>query len=276
MKSLITIIREQINSFYLIIRLSAFEIKSANTGNYLGRIWEILNPMIQLGIYWFVFGIGVRKGREITLENGAEVSFFIWMVSGMVVWFFVNPAITYSSKSIYSRLQIIAKMNFPMSVIPSFVIMSKFYTHLMLVGIVTIILQFTNFKISIYFIQLPYFMLSTLIFLLALALITSTLSTIVRDVQQIIQSLLRLLLYFTPLIWHTKEIILNGMNLTFVLKLNPLYYLVEGYRAALLGTSWYAWKHSSLTLYFWVLTFILLLIGSRLHLKFRNRFVDYL
>ncbi|AZU63987.1 ABC transporter permease [Neobacillus mesonae] len=276
MKSMITIIKEQISSFYLILRLSAFEMKSANNNNYLGSFWEILNPAIQLAIYWFVFGIGVRQGQNITLDNGEQAPFFIWLVTGMMAWFFVNPAITNASRSIYSRLQLIAKMSFPMSAIPSYVIMAGFYSHLMLVALVTIILQFTKFKISIFYIQLPYFMLATLIFLLALALITSTLATIVRDVQQIIQSAIRMLLYLTPLLWHTDQLIFKGWDLTFILKLNPLYYIVEGYRASMLGTSWYIVDHSGLTLYFWGITLFFFLVGSVLHLKFRNRFVDYL
>ncbi|KKK36476.1 teichoic acid ABC transporter permease [Mesobacillus campisalis] len=276
MKSLITIIREQISSFYLILRLSAFEIKSANNNNYLGRLWELLNPLIQLSIYWLVFGIGVRGGQSITMENGAHVPFFIWMVTGMIVWFFVNPAISKSTRSIYSRLQLISKMSFPMSAIPSFVIMAHFYTHLMLVAVVMVFLQFTDFKLSVYYLQLPYFMLGTLIFLLALGLITSTLSTMIRDVQQIVQSVLRMMLYLTPLIWHTDKFEVKGMDLTFLLKLNPLYYLVEGYRASLLGTTWYFVKYGQYTLYFWALLFMMLALGSALHLKFRNRFVDYL
>jgi teichoic acid transport system permease protein len=276
MKSMITIVKEQISSFYLILRLSAFELKSANTNNYLGRLWELLNPMIQLTIYWFVFGAGIRKGREVPMDNGMHVPFFIWMVTGMIVWFFINPAISASSRSIYSRIQLIAKMSFPMSAIPSFVIMANFYTHLILVAVVTIFLQFTDFKLSIYFIQLPYFMIATLLFLLALALVTSTLSTIVRDVQQVVQSVLKMLLYLTPLLWQTDSLMINGIDFAFILKLNPLYYIVEGYRAALLGTTWYPAEYPQLTLYFWITVLVLFLIGSVLHLKFRNRFVDYL
>jgi teichoic acid transport system permease protein len=276
MKSMITIIKEQFSSLYLILRLSTFQMKSANTNNYLGRFWELLNPAIQLSIYWFVFGAGIRQGQEVEMDNGIDVPFFIWMLTGMVVWFFINSAISSSSKSIYTRIQMISKMNFPMSAIPSFVIMAGFYSHLMLVAVVTIVLQFTKFKLSIYYIQLPYFMLVTLIFLLALALITSTLSTIVRDVQQIVNSVLKMLLYLTPLLWHMEHIIIKGIDFVFLLKLNPLYYIVEGYRASLLGTSWYALESPLYTLYFWVLTIVMFLIGSILHLKFRNRFIDYL
>ncbi|GHH97459.1 ABC transporter permease [Neobacillus kokaensis] len=276
MKSMITIIKEQISSFYLILRLSAFEMKSANSNNYLGRLWEVLNPITQLLIYWFIFGIGVRKGQNVTMENGAEVPFFLWMVTGMIVWFFIYPSMLNSSKSIYSRLNLIAKMNFPMSTIPSYVIMANFYTHLILIAVVTIVLQFTEFKLSLYFLQLPYFLLAELLLLLSFALIMSTLSTIIRDVQQFLQSYLRMMLYLTPLLWHTDKFIINGQNWAFLLKLNPLYYIVEGFRASLLGTSWYATENPLYTLYFWVLTFIMFLIGSVLHVKFRHQFVDYL
>ncbi|MED1468611.1 ABC transporter permease [Bacillus salipaludis] len=276
MKSMITVIKEQISSLYLILRLSAFEMKSANTNNYLGRFWEVLNPSIQLAIYWFVFGLGVRKGKYVDMGHGIDVPFFIWMLTGMIVWFFVNPAISASSRSIYTRIQLISKMSFPMSAIPSFVIMAGFYTHLMLVAVVTIFLQFTPYKISVYFVQLPYFMLATLILLLALGLITSTLSTIVRDVQQIVQSILKMMLYITPLLVHFDKLEIKGVDYAFLLKLNPFYYIVEGYRASLLGTGWYGIENPQYTLYFWILVLVLFLFGSVLHIKFRNRFVDFL
>jgi len=276
MKSMFTVIKEQINSFYLILRLSAFEMKSDNANNYLGALWEIINPMIQLGIYWFVFGIGIRKGSDVDMGHGIEVPFFMWLLTGMLVWFFVNPSITASSKSIYTRIQLISKMSFPMSAIPSYVIMANFYQHLMLVGVVTVILQFTDYKLSVYYIQLPYFMFAALMFLFSLALITSTLATIVRDVQQMIQSITKMLLYLTPLLWKMDELIINGVDISLLLKLNPLYYLVEGYRASLLGVSWYALEDPLYTLYFWGLVLVMLTIGSALHLKFRNHFVDYL
>ncbi|MDR6998825.1 ABC transporter permease [Neobacillus niacini] len=276
MKSMITIIKEQISSFYLIMRLSAFELKSANTNHYLGRVWEVLNPTIQLAIYWFIFGMGIRGGQEIKMDNGMHVPFFIWMVTGMVAWFFISPAISNSSRSIYSRIQLISKMSFPMSAIPSYVIMANFYSHIMLLSVVTVFLQFTKYKLTVYFIQLPYFMLATLVFLLALALVTSTLSTIVRDVQQIVNSILKMLLYITPLLWHRDNLMIKGIDFSILLKMNPLYYIVEGYRASLLGSGWYAYEYPQYTLYFWGTVLVLLLIGSVLHLKFRNRFVDYL
>lgn len=265
MKSMFLVVKEQITSLYLIKRLSLFEMKSANTNNYLGILWEIINPMIQLSIYWFVFGEGIRKGEPI-----GDVPFVYWMITGMVVWFFVNPAILQASKSIYTRINFISKMSFPMSVIPTYVIVSKLYSHLMLVGVITLILQFAGYRLSVFFIQLPYFMFAGLMLLIAISLITSTLATIVRDVQMIVQAIIRMLLYLTPLLWHPTGYILKLMMI------NPLFYIVEGYRSAMLGTGWYILESPQYTLYFWGVVLVLLLIGSVLHVKFRNHFIDYL
>ncbi|MEK5104447.1 ABC transporter permease [Cytobacillus sp. FSL M8-0252] len=268
MSAMMTVIKEQIANFYLIRRLSLYELKSSNNNNYLGMLWELLNPGIQITIFWFVFGYGIRGGSDVD-----GVPFFHWMVAGLIVWFFINPSISQGSKSIYSRIKMISKMSFPMSVIPTYVIFSKLYPHIALTIIITIIFQFSGFPISVYYLQVPYFMFASVILLLAISLITSTLSTIVRDVQQIIQALLRIMIYMLPILWVTFKL---PESLQAVMKLNPVYYLVEGYRHALLGQGWYITESISYTLYFWLIVLVLFFIGSILHLKFRRHFIDFL
>lgn len=269
MKSLISVTKEHMEHFYLIMRLSLYELKSNNNNNYLGMLWEIINPGIQIAIYWFVFGYGIRGGRA--LDDGT--AFFPWLLSGIVVWFFAQPSILQGSKSIYTRIKMVSKMNFPMSVIPTYVIFAKLYPHLMLLGIAIVILQFCGYPISIYYIQLPYFLLGTIAFLIGVSLVTSTLSTIVRDVQQIVQAIMRMLIYLSPILWVTHRL---PEWVQSIMKLNPLYYLVEGYRWSLLGQGWYWSVDPMYTLYFWFIVFVFLWFGSYIHVKFRKHFIDYL
>lgn len=268
MKSLFTVIKEQLQSFYLIQRLSLYELKSKNNNNYLGTLWEIINPMIQISIYWFVFGFGIREGKPVD-----GIPFLQWMLAGIVVWFFINPAILQGSKSVYQKIKMVSKMSFPMSAIPSYMIMANFYHHLMLTAIILIILQFMGYPISIYVIQLPYFMFATVALLFAITLITSTLTTIIRDIQMLIQAVLRMLLYLTPILWARESL---DYYIQMIMKVNPLYYIVEGYRAALLGTGWYFIEAPGYTLYFWILVFVLLWFGSIIHVKFRKHFIDFI
>jgi len=273
MKSVITVLKEQIDNFYLIMRLSLYELKNKNTSNYLGMAWEIINPSIQILIYWFVFG--TLRERAPVEVNGMEIPFFIWLLAGFFLWIFSFQSMIEGSKSIYSRLRILSKMSFPFSVIPNFVIFSKLYVHLFMLGITIIILQFTGFYISIHYIQLIYFLFSAIALLFAISLITSTISTIIRDFHMFLNSTLRMLLYLSGVLWPIT--ILSDFPIIMkIMQLNPLYYLIEGYRAALLGKEWYIVTHWELGLYFWGLVLVLMIIGSKLHVKFRNHLIDYL
>ncbi|MBX6353366.1 MAG: ABC transporter permease [Thermoflavifilum sp.] len=266
MAAVALVFREHLRNLYLIRRLSWFELKAETRKHYLGFFWEIFNPAVQICIYWFVFGVGIRASR--TVEH---VPYVLWISAGMVVWFFVNQAVLAASRSVFSRIRIVAKMNFPASIIPSYVIISKWYPHLVLTVLLLLWFSLRGYMPSLYLLQLPYFMFCLLLLLVAVSLITSTLSTVVRDVHMAVASLMRVLMYLTPVLWSPK-----GLGwLELAMKANPLYYVVEGYRAALFGDGWYFLQHARYTLYFWVVVAVLFLIGAVLHGKFRADLVDY-
>src|SRR5699024_7525163 len=217
MRSALTVIKEQINNFYLIRRLSLYEIKSKNKNNYFGAAWEFINPGIQLLIYWFVFG--TIRDRAPVEVNGVETPFFTWLLAGFFMWTFCHQSILKGSNSIYTRLRMLSKMNFPMSVIPNYVIF-----------------------------------------------ITSTLSTIARDFHMVLSSTIRMLLYLSGVLWPLSRL----EDFPFLIKimmLNPIYYLIQGYRSAFFGTDWYFITHWQYSLYFWGLIIVLFLICSTLHVS---------
>src|SRR5690625_573145 len=231
MKSAFTILKEQFEHFYLIKRLSFYEIKSQNRNNYLGTTWEIINPSIQLLIYWFVFGT-IRSRAPIEM-SGELIQFFPWLLAGFFVWTFAYQSIIQGSKSIYTRLRMLSKMNFPMSVIPNIAIFSNLYIHLVLMVLVSILLQLIGYPLSVYYLQFVYFIISAVSLVFAVSLITSTLSTIIRDFHMFLNSILRMFLYVSGVLWPIT--LLEKYPLVMKLaQLNPLYYLIEGYRSALL------------------------------------------
>lgn len=274
MKAAITVLKEQIDHFYLIRRLSLYELKSKNKSNYLGMAWEVINPLIQILIYWFVFG-SINKRADVEVIPGMDVPFITWLMVGFILWNFFYQSTIQGSKSIYTRLAMLSKMNFPMSVIPNFVIFSQFYVHLFMLLITIILLQFFGIFINIYYLQLVYFIFATFCLLFSISLITSTLSTIIRDVHMFLNATLRMFLYLSPVLWPISRII-NHPTIIMIMKINPLYYLIEGYRAAFFGTEWYFITNWQYTIYFWGLVIMLFLFGSALHVKFRRHFIDYL
>jgi len=272
MKSMINILQEQQQYFYLVRRLSVYELRSKNRNNFLGSLWEIINPLIQLLIYWFVFQ-NVRQHADMTLSNGATAPYFYWLLAGFILWMFFYKATIDGSNSIYHRIRMLSKMNFPMSVVPTYVMFSSFYVHLVMIAIAIFMFNLGGLYVNIYYVQFLYFIPATLFFIFSLSLIMSTVSIIIRDAHMLLNAVLRMLLYLSPVLWEIGSL---GGKIGMLAKLNPLYYLIEGYRSALFGTGWYAIEHSMYTLYFWGLTLVLFAIGASIHTKFRRHFVDFL
>ncbi len=266
MKSTVLVLKEQINNFYLINRLAQFQLKIANHDNYLGLTWEIINPLIQIAVYWVVFGYGIRNNSPVE-----GVPFVLWLLVGISMWFFVNQGILDGTKSIATKYNQVAKMNFPLSTIPSYVLMSKFYGHIILVLIVVLICMFFGIFPTIHILQLLIYIPFVYIFSLSVTLLTSTLGVLIRDVQMLVQSILRILFYASPILWVN-----HNTTLEFFLKLNPVYFIANSYRSAILYHKWYFIEHWQLAVYNIIFVVVFFILGSYLHMKFRNRFSDFM
>ncbi|TCI46133.1 ABC transporter permease [Exiguobacterium sp. SH3S2] len=263
-KTLLTIISDQITNRKLILRLARYEVKSSHAEKKLGLIWELINPALQIFIYWFVFGVGLRSNQDV---NG--VPFIFWLMVGLSAWFFINDAVLRGSNSINTRLGMLMKMKFPLSVIPAYVVVSRVYQHLaMLVIVILATLLFSNVPLQLTLIQLPYYFFSMIIFVFSISLLTSTLITLVKDVYPLVQSIMRMLFYLTPILWTVDSF---PSSLQGLLLLNPLAYIINGYRDSILYGIWFFEDLMYMT-YFWSFTAIVFILGARLHMKFRHSF----
>lgn len=271
MNSVATVLKEQFKNFYLIQRIAQFELKIANHDNYLGLAWEMINPIVQIGVYWFVFGLGIRGGRE--MEG---VPFILWLLVGISMWFFINQGILEGTKSIAIKYNLVSKMNFPLSTIPSFTLMSKFYSHITLLILIILLCFISGVKPSVHLIQLFIYVPYVYIFCLSVTLLTSTLGVIIKDVQMAVQALLRVLFYLSPILWYAEGTGSTMELVRFIMKLNPIYFLAESYRAAILYHNWYFIEHWQLTLYNLIICIGFFVIGSIVHMKFRHRYSDFM
>lgn len=269
MTFMVQVIKEQIHNLNLIFRLSIYEIKSKYLLHYLGVFWEFLNPTIQLLVYWLVFGLGIRGGSG----DIDGVPYFVWLLTGLTPWFFINRSINQGSNSVFRKISLVSKMKFPVSVLPTIAILSSGFIFIIMSIIMFIILYFSyGINVQIELLQLPYYIFSMLVFLFAITLLFSTISVIVRDFQSLLQQGTRILFYLSPILWDPKAF---PEFIQSILKLNPFYYLVSGFRNSILGREWF-FQDIMYTVYFWSLTLLILLIGSTIHVKLRSRFVDYI
>jgi teichoic acid transport system permease protein len=267
MKAVIEILKEQLTHSNLIFRLASYDIKSKYQEHYFGIAWQFLNPTLRVLVYWFVFGFGIRGGQPV-----GDTPFFIWLLVGIIPWLFISPAIIQGSNSVFQKVTLVSKMKFPVSVLPSITIVSNFFNFLIMLVLLVIVVIIYGVNPGIYILQLPYYILCLLTFLFSVTLLFSTIATIFRDFQLMLQSVMRMMMYLLPIIWD-----MNGLPEFFLnlLKLNPLYYLISGFRDTLFAQQWFFedWVYMS---YFWITTLLLLYIGSLIHIRFRKQFVDYI
>lgn len=267
------ILKEQIDYRDLIVRMAFFENKGTYQIHYLGSFWQILNPAIQVAIYWFVFG---------TIRGGGTVEgtpFFLWLIIGLIPWFFISPSIIQGSNSVHQKAGLVAQMNFPVSLLPSIRIIGNSVQFFIMLGLLVLITLVYGIKPSIYIVQIVYYLICLYAFLFAFTILSSTIATLIRDYQVALQSLMRMLLYLTPILWDTSLVVKKfgdiGYTIENFLKLNPLFYIIEGFRDAFLGRAWF-FEDIVYMGYFWSLTICILYFGAKVHMKFRSNFMDYM
>lgn len=268
MKSIFFVLKENIVNFYRTIAIAKYELLADMRDTKLGFLWNFLNPIIQLFTFWIVFGIGIRGGQSV-----GSISFLPWMIVGMTVWFFISPCITQGVSCIYTKKNIIEKMKFPVSILPTTIVFKELFNHLCMLLLILGILIYRGHQPNIYWLGIFYYMVCAICFCIALNMITSVLNMFTRDVKKLVLACMRMLLYMTPILWTLDKLTLSHPALVYAMKLNPLYYIIEGYRGSIFFHDGF-WNHPAQTTYFWVLVVVMFIIGSTLMYKFKSRFID--
>jgi ABC-type polysaccharide/polyol phosphate export permease len=167
---------------------------------------------------------------------------------------------------------LVKKMVFPVGLLPIIKITSSLFVHLFFVVFMLIMFLLYGYGFSIYELQLIYYLIATIIFLLGLSAFTSSLMIFLKDVGQFVVMILQFAFWLTPIFWSPNNM---PKKIQLIAKLNPMYYIVEGYRNSLIYHRWF-WQDAHITIYFWVLS-LALLVGGRIFLrKLQPHFADVL
>ena len=160
-KVLKEIINEHISYKEQIISLARVDIDKNFKGSGLGWLWAFVKPTMTIFVYWFAITIGFRGSKSI---DGIVCPYFLWLVVGMIAWFYMRDMI-FSGASCFRRYkQLVTKIKFPVSVIPTFVSISNLCSHVLLMGGVVVLFFCFGFPPSIYWIQLPLYTAFMLLF----------------------------------------------------------------------------------------------------------------
>lgn len=234
-----------------LITLSKLELKKAHHGSVLGWLWTFIQPSLLLFVYWFVLHAGLRAD-----SMPGHVSHLSWLMVGLITWLFMSDLLNRGTSSIRAYKYLVTKMKFPVSVIPTFVSISRIYVHLFLMSAVLIYIGFWGEGFSMGWIQLPLYLFFMFLFFTAWSLFAAPLAVISKDFENAVKAIVRILFWVSGVLWNVHFMSIEWVKSA--LMFNPVTFFVEGYRNAVLYDKWF-WQEPK-QLYIFLGEFALLCI----------------
>ena len=266
-KELFRFLKHIYNNRELLTALIKNDFRKQYLGSYLGLTWAFVQPLTFMLVIWFVFTYGFRAA-----PTTGGTPFFLWLISGMIPWFFISNALTSGTNSIVNNSFMVKKVAFRVSILPLVEIGSALIIHLALVGFLIVVSLLYGYTPTIYWLQLPFYIVCSVLLILGLAWLTSAIRVFIKDIGQIIAVLIQIGFWATPIFWDIDTI---PVKYQWILKLNPAFYIVEGYRDTFISKVWF-WEHQNLTLYYFGLTLMCLGLGAIVFKRLRPHFGDVL
>ena len=248
-------------------RVVSYDIKIENRNLYLGTLWKLLTPLIQIGTFWLVFGLGIRGGAPVN-----DHSFLVWMLAGIIPWFFISRSISTGASSIRAKSSLIFKIKYPISTVPVGSVMISLYDHFIMLGIMIVIFLSHGIYPNLYWLNLLYYVFFAFAFLVSLSMVLSVVVMLAQDLGNLINSLLQMLFFLNPILWMDDAL---PVWIRRILSANPARYIVLGFRDSILHqVNFYV--HTHRILFFWTMTVSLFVLGCYMQKKYASRFVDWM
>lgn len=261
---------EMIRKRRLIWDLARADFRKRFVGSYFGIVWMFVQPMVTVLIYFFVFQIGFKSVPPIT-----GVPYVLWLIPGIVPWFFFSEALNTITGCLQEYSYLVKKVVFQVEILPVIKLFSSLLVHSFFAVIMLVAFACYRRMPLITWVQILYYTFAASTLALAIGYLTSAVCVFFKDMAQIVGICLQFGMWMTPIMYH-EDLFKNDAPWAIqLLKLNPFYYIVAGYRDSMLAGDWF-WERPTLTLYFWGVTIVLGLLGLKVFRRLRPHFSDVL
>ena len=192
--------------------------------SYLGILWSLLEPLLTMIVLTIVFG---------TLMGVKDKTFPVYILSGRLLYGFYSQSTTAALKSIRANSSIIKKVYVPKLLYPLSAILFNFVIFLISLIVLAIVAIVLGVYPSLYLLQTIPALLSLLILSLGCGIILSTVGVFFRDMEYLWTVALMLIMYTSAIFYKPERLL--GSHWGFILKLNPLYCVIQTFRSAVFG-----------------------------------------
>lgn len=204
------------------------DIRARYAGSMVGLAWAFLAPLGTLGVFYVVFALVLRvRVPELAGDSG----FFFFLLTGLLPWLAIAEGLTRATGALVDQEQFLQKLMFPVSVLPTSVMVASVVPQL--VGTVILLLLLAQAGLlSASMLWFPGIFAVQLLLSLGVGLALSILTVHLRDVSQAIPVILQLLFYTTPILYPLSLI---PVEYQWLYLFNPLACLIRVYHGVFLG-----------------------------------------
>ncbi len=191
----------------------------------LGAVWAIIQPLLTMIIFTLFFGrlAGIPS-------DGIPYPLFAY--AGLLPWTFFSNAVTNSSNSLVGSANLITKVYFPRMIIPGSAVAAGLIDFAIAFAVLVILMFYYGVAITPNLLIMPALVVMTAALALGIGMWMSALNVKYRDIRYALPFAIQLLMFATPIIYPSSMV---PAKWRYLLSLNPLAGIIEGYRAALFG-----------------------------------------
>lgn len=244
----------------LIQTLVLRELKSRYRGSFFGFLWSFLNPLFLMLVYTLVFSVYMRNPME---------GYPAFLFSGLLPWLWFSTSLMHGTASIRNGGHLIKKVVFPAEILPLVAVLSNMINFLLSLPILFLFLFIFKIKITINVLFFPLILFIQFILSIGFAFFLSSINVHFKDVEQIVNNLLMLLFFLTPIIYPVTFIPDRFREIFLIL--NPLSTLIISYQDILFNGKLPSLSGLGYLLFISVLVFF---TGYAFFTKFRDTFAE--
>lgn len=265
----ITVLPQELyQSRHLIWKLAKNDFKKRYAGSYLGAVWAMVQPVVTVAMYYVVFDVIMGTGKSMVPDK----PYVLFLTAGLVPWFYFSEALNNGTNALLEYNYLVKKVVFKISVLPIIKIIAATFIHIFFAAVLLIIAACYGYFPTIYTIQLIYYSICLFVLVLGMCYTTCAVMVFFKDIGQIISILLQIGMWATPILWDIGSL---SSTAEMLVKINPLVYIVNGYRSAIFEKSWFFEDFYS-TMYFWIITVVIFSIGALVFKRLKVHFADVL
>jgi lipopolysaccharide transport system permease protein len=210
------------------------DVKVRYKQTLLGVVWVVLQPLVTMLIFTLLFGRLAGLGG---LTGGIPYPLFAF--AGLLPWMFFANALSNSSNSLVTSTQLITKIYFPRAIIPAASVAASLVDFALSFLVLAVLLAYYHVGVTWNLLLLVPLVVLLVLLALGLGMLLSALNVKYRDVRHAVPFLVQIWMFASPVIYPPT---LVPVRWRWVLALNPITGIIEGFRAALFGRTQIEWK----------------------------------